>query len=216
MQMTNSDDRIAVLVHEVRSPVAALTAIADAMGETDGPDRAALVRLGLVACTAIERLATDITVASVRPTRVDIGAIVRDAAMARVLAGHTVEVEVDASLEAVQGDPVRLRQALDNLLTNAFVHAGLGGVVEVNARNADAGVTVSVSDSGPGIPAEELGRIFDPGVRLDASRRSAGLGLAITKAIVDAHGGSLTVESPPGRGATFTMTLLRGDRHPDT
>jgi signal transduction histidine kinase len=211
------DRRIAVLVHEVRSPVAALSAIAEAVAESTDVGRGELVRLCLGACAAIERLVTDITVASVRPIRIDVRTIVCDAALARELAGDVVTVDIDGHLPPVDGDPVRLRQAFDNLLANAFVHATGSGSVEITARATPTAITVSVSDDGPGIPADDLVRIFDAGVRLDADGRGAGLGLAITRAIVGAHGGSLGVDSSPGSGTTFTITLPRSrDRHPDT
>lgn len=210
-------ERIAVLVHEVRSPVAALVAIAEAVREQSASARPELVRLSLDACAAIERLVTDITVASLRPSVVDVGVVVRDAVLARSLTGAQVRVDVESPVPSVHADPVRLRQALDNLLTNATVHAAGSGVVDVAVRSTSIAVVVSVTDRGRGIPPEELDRIFDHGVRLDATRGGAGLGLAITRAIVDAHNGGLTVESPPGGGATFTITLPRpDDRHPDT
>lgn len=215
--MTGLGSRVAVLVHEVRSPVAALTAIAAVARETSGAGRTELVRLCLGACSSIERLVRDITVASVRPTSVDVGALVRDAARARSLAGDAVEVDIAPALPPVHGDPVRLRQAVDNLLENAVVHAAGSGAVAITVRRTATTVTVSVTDSGPGIPAAELAGIFAPGVRLDPSRRGTGLGLAITKAVVEAHEGSLTVDSSPGRGSTFTIALPHaGDRHPDT
>lgn len=215
--MTDSERNIVVLVHEVRSPVAALAAVAEALREADASARPELVRLSLDACAAIERLVTDITVASVRSSVVDVGAVVRDAVLARSLAGAEMQLDVGTSLPSVRGDPVRLRQALDNLLTNAIVHAAGTDAVAVTARSTSTAVVVSVTDRGPGVPPEEVDRIFDPGVRLDATRRGTGLGLGIARAIVDAHGGRLTVESPPGSGATFTITLPRHDaRHPDT
>jgi len=213
--MTDSD-RIAILVHEVRSPVAALSAIADATPESTGAGRRELLRLCFDACLVIERLVTDITGSSVRRVRMDVGTTARDAALARELAGDVVTVDIDARLPAIDGDPVRLRQAVDNLLTNAFVHAAGSGRVEITVRSTPTAIAVSVTDSGPGIPAEDLDRIFHAGVRLHANRSGAGLGLAITRAIVDAHGGSLGVASSPGRGTTFTITLPRSDRHPDT
>ena len=71
----------------------------------------------------------------------------------------------------------------------------------------DGRVLLSVSDRGEGIPPDERSRIFEPGVRLDDARPGSGLGLAITRAIAEAHGGTLEVESEPGRGSTFTIAL---------
>lgn len=219
MRVTGEESRIAILVHEVRSPVAALTAIAASARETSRVGRAELVRLCLDACASIERLVRDVTVTSVRVAHVDVGALVRDAVHTRELAGVAVKVEAPHALPPVVGDAVRLRQAVDNLLENAVVHAAGSGPVSVTVRATATAVTVAVADGGPGIPPGDLARIFDPGVRLDPGRRGAGLGLAIAKAIIEAHGGSLTVDSSPGRGATFTINLPRrddGGGHPET
>lgn len=213
--MTDPNGRIAILVHEIRSPVAALAVIADAFADADSPGRRELARLCLAACSAAERLVTDITIASIRSTDVDLGALVRDSATAFTLAGNAVEVDLDEPVPHVQGDPVRLRQVIDNLLTNATVHAPApepgSEPIHVRIRSTSKEVAVSVIDTGPGIASEVLDRIFEPGVRLDESRRGSGLGLAITRAIVDAHEGSLSVESVPGHGTTFTVSLPRGD-----
>jgi len=106
----------------------------------------------------------------------------------------------------LRADPTRLRQALDNLVANALVHAA-GDEVVVGAALEGGRVLLSVSDRGDGIPSDEQARIFERGVRLDETRPGSGLGLAITKAIAEAHGGTLTVQSEPGRGSTFTIAL---------
>jgi two-component system OmpR family sensor kinase len=105
----------------------------------------------------------------------------------------------------VRADPVRLRQALDNLLSNAARHAGEGEIV-VEVGQADGVARVSVSDIGGGIPDADRQRIFEPGVRLGRAEGS-GLGLSVARAIAEAHGGTLTVASRPGEGATFTLSV---------
>jgi two-component system sensor histidine kinase BaeS len=214
--MTESaDERLAILVHEVRSPVAALAAVAEALADLDdGPGRRELVRLALGACAAIERIVTDIKVASVRPVPVDVGTLVDDLVAARVVAGVAVEARVEAGLPRLEADPVRLRQALDNLVTNAIVHGG--GHIVVTVASSTGGLVFSVADEGEGISAADAARIFEPGVRLDEGRAGSGLGLALTKAIVDAHRGTITVESTPGRGATFTIVLPTDRLQPET
>jgi len=207
----SADDlqRLAVLVHEVRSPVAALSAIAEAFPDS-GPKDAArleLSRLAIVACRGIERVVLDAAVASVHLVQVDVGDLVRQAVGTATLAGAHVETEVEPDLPRITADPMRLLQALDNLLGNALKHAGRYGDVVVSARSSDALVLLSVSDSGAGVQLADHDRIFEAGVRLDAGRAGSGLGLAIARAIAEAHGGELTLSSTPGEGAIFTIAL---------
>lgn len=200
------DDRVAILVHEVRSPVAALAAVAEALPEIDDvASRRELVRLALGACSAIERIVTDIAVASVQPTSVDVAALVGDVVAARAVSGVAVVSDVDAELPTIQGDPVRLRQALDNLVSNGLLHGS--GKVVVAATRSPRGVSITIADEGGGIAPDAIERIFQPGVRLDDARPGSGLGLALTQAIVEAHGGALTATSTPGEGTTFTIVL---------
>jgi signal transduction histidine kinase len=107
----------------------------------------------------------------------------------------------------VDGDPVRLRQLLDNLIGNALGHSQSGGAVEVSARRDGASIVVEVADEGEGIPAADLERMFEPGVRLTNDRPGSGLGLAVVRTIAQAHGGEVEVESTPGQGATFRLVL---------
>ena len=116
-------------------------------------------------------------------------------------------MRVGQELPSVQADPSRLGQALDNLVVNALVHGGAGEPVVV-AVIADTTLRVAVSDKGPGIPPDDLERIFEARVRLDPERsEGSGLGLALARAIAEGHGGSLSVASSPGSGATFTLSL---------
>ena len=202
-------DRLAVLVHEVRSPVAALSAIAEAFAdeELEGSARLELLRLAIAACSGIERVVLDAALASVHLERVDVGALVRQVVATATLAGARVQTEVAPDLPRIMADPLRLRQALDNLMTNALTHAGSGGDVVVSGGLSETLVLVSVSDSGAGVPLTDQERIFEAGVRLDAGRAGSGLGLVIARAIAEAHGGRLTVRSTPGEGATFTIAL---------
>lgn len=201
--------RLAVLVHEVRSPVAALSAIAETfVGDSlEAAARVDLARLAIAACRGIERIVGDVTVASIRLERVDAGALVRDAAAAAALGGAQVETRVAMDLPHIAADPLRLRQALDNLVVNGLIHAGPDGGVTLTASTRGARVLLSVSDSGDGVAPADQERIFEVGVRLDSNRSGSGLGLAIARAIAEGHGGTLTVTSNPGEGATFTITL---------
>jgi signal transduction histidine kinase len=111
----------------------------------------------------------------------------------------------------VEGDKVRLHQALLNVLENAVKYTPEGGRVEVTMSTGPHQAVVIVSDNGPGIEPEHLPFIFDRFYRVDKARsqrvRGTGLGLAIAKWVVDAHDGSIRVASEPGRGTTFTIML---------
>jgi two-component system sensor histidine kinase KdpD len=107
----------------------------------------------------------------------------------------------------VHADPAQLERAFANLVENAVRHAN-GHPVQVRARAAGPRVVTRIIDRGPGIPAAELKRIFEPFYRgVNESHGGAGLGLAIAKGLIEANGGTLAVESFPGQGATFVVTL---------
>ena len=218
--MTSGPDseRLDVLVHEVRSAVAALTAVAEAAAGAAAADvpRRELVRLALAAAHAIERIVMDISVASVRMGSFDAAAIVRDAAAAFSVRGASVVAEGVGHPLVVDADPVRLRQVLDNLIANALTHAGSDGPVTVRVAVTRDDVQIAVSDAGRGIQHDELARIFEPGVRLATGTTGSGLGLALSRTIVEAHGGTITVDSTVGEGSTFTIRLPGRLSHPAT
>jgi signal transduction histidine kinase len=125
--------------------------------------------------------------------------------------GITLTIELPAALPLVEVDRTRVGQVLRNLLSNAAAHTPRGGEIAVSAAAAGQEVAVSVRDTGTGIAPEHLPYVFDRFYRADKSRArqtgGAGLGLAIAKQLVVAHGGSITVESAAGQGSTFTFTL---------
>jgi signal transduction histidine kinase len=108
-------------------------------------------------------------------------------------------------------DPARIGQVLANLLNNAIAHTPPGGEITVTAQAQRHVVAISVADTGTGISADDLPFVFERFYRADRSRTRAsggsGLGLTITKRIVEAHGGTITAKSEPGKGSTFTFTL---------
>lgn len=208
--MSDDAQRLTLLVHEVRSPVAALGAIAEASSaeSLDDDARRALTDLALAACRAIERVVADAAVASVHLEQTDLADVVRDSVHAAVLRGASVRAAVEPGLAPIDADRLRLRQALDNLIANAATHAG--GEIVVRAVSGDDEVVLSVADTGPGVPPEEQERVFEAGVRLDTTRPGSGLGLAVVRAIADAHGASVRLESEPGRGSTFSLAFPLG------
>jgi signal transduction histidine kinase len=122
----------------------------------------------------------------------------------------TIESLVPPDLPTIHADQMRVRQVLNNLLYNALRHTPEGGLIVVQARLAGTMVEVAVSDTGRGIPAEEIDHVFERyyqaerGIRHD---EGSGLGLSIVKQLVKAHGGEITVESREGEGTTFRFTL---------
>ena len=127
-----------------------------------------------------------------------------------------MHVEVDAAAPTVvRGDPDRLREVVDNLLDNALRHAPAGSNVSVSVQRDGCEARLAVHDQGPGLSADAQAHVFDRFYRADRSRARVsgglGLGLAIAKAIVDAHQGRLSVDSALGQGATFTMRIALSD-----
>ena len=127
-------------------------------------------------------------------------------------AANEVELELVAeALDGLSGDRARLAQLLDNFISNAIKFTPEGGRVEVRTWAEGDRALVSVADSGIGIPEDEQARLFERFYRASSATERAipgtGLGLAIAKAIVDAHGGTIRVESGVGTGTTFTVEL---------
>ncbi len=124
---------------------------------------------------------------------------------------HSFRLTTPASLPLVRGDADRLRQVFRNLVSNAVKFSPHGGGVEIGARQEDAGVTCWVSDAGVGIPVEAVPRLFTKFYRVDntETRRigGTGLGLALVKDIIEAHGGRVWAESEFGKGSTFWLSL---------
>jgi two-component system sensor histidine kinase BaeS len=131
----------------------------------------------------------------------------RDASQNQVSLTTTIE----PGAEIVQGDPMRLEQALQNLAANALRHTPPGGRVELRAEAHDQHIVIKVRDTGTGIAPEHLPYVFDRFYKVDPSRSGdkpgSGLGLSIVKAIVERHGGTVSVTSQPPNGTEFTLRL---------
>ena len=124
--------------------------------------------------------------------------------------GVQVTLHRNGTLEVVSGDERRIRQVIFNLLSNAVKFTPEGGEVDVSATQVDGEMRVSVADSGPGIGAEDLDRIFEEFQQTEAGarqREGTGLGLALSKRFVEMHGGRIWCESELGKGSTFEFTL---------
>jgi signal transduction histidine kinase len=126
-------------------------------------------------------------------------------------ASQAMTEQVEPGLPQINVEPDRIRQILVNLLTNAHEYTPEGASIGIAARAVGAEVEISVSDNGPGIPPDQLERIFERFTRGDAGLTQrvggTGLGLAISKSLVELHGGSIGAESTVGQGSTFHVRL---------
>jgi PAS domain S-box-containing protein len=148
------------------------------------------------------------------PEALDLGDAIDDAISSIRQAGAEKSIEISSGVKGplvIAGDRLRVRQILYNLLSNAVKFTPKGGKVRVEAERVGEAAQVSVSDNGIGIPREEHESIFDTFHQVRsanaAKQEGTGLGLPITKRLVEEHGGHITVESEPGRGSRFTFTL---------
>jgi signal transduction histidine kinase len=127
-------------------------------------------------------------------------------------AGVELNSDIPADLPDVLADPTRIPHVFSNLLSNALKYSPAGSVVRIHAEATEKNVIFTVQDRGPGIPEHDLSRVFQRFYRVSNQKvKGAGLGLAIAKEIVDAHGGTIGVKSHPGEGSTFQFTLKRAD-----
>jgi signal transduction histidine kinase len=170
--------------------------------------------IGMVDTLLADAMADALNI-SIRREPIDVTALVQEVIEASrpLLDKKEQRIEVDApEYVAVSGDPDRLREAIDNLVSNAIKYSPIGGRIRMSVgRNGDDTV-IRVSDNGPGLSPEDMGRLFGRFQRLSAKptagESSTGLGLSIVKRIVELHGGQITAESlGPGSGTTFTIAL---------
>ncbi|NKY97312.1 ATP-binding protein [Nocardiopsis alborubida] len=217
--------------HELRTPLSNLRgwleAAQDGVADLDRERMGMLVGETLLLQDIVDDL-QDLALADagklrLSPEPVDAGALVEQVVDSQRLraAGAGLRLVAEAGDEAgevvVVADRTRLVQVVGNLLGNALRHTPAPGTVTVRARRSDGEAVVEVSDTGVGIPAEDLPHVFDRFWRADKSRNrrtgGSGLGLAIVRNLVELHGGSVAVESTVGEGTTFTVRLpLEGPR----
>jgi len=204
--------------HELRTPLSVVRAQVELLDrETDEHSRHEGTTTLLRHLDELDRLVGDmLTLASaeagklVEPRMIDMTDFFDDVRRDLPLFGER-DFRVGAVGGTLDADPDRLTQVLRNLVRNAVAHTSPGDRVEVSARGRDGWLEIAVSDTGSGIPPEELAQIFERFHRLDQSRSrdsgGTGLGLAIARAIVEAHGGQIRAESSSGQGATFRIEL---------
>jgi two-component system phosphate regulon sensor histidine kinase PhoR len=223
-------DFIANISHELRTPLTSIRLLLESLlsgARLDSAEANSALQKIETEVTALEQMAQEL---------LDLAQIESGQALVRLvptpvaqLVAETVErlapqaahkhqivsVEMPPDLVAL-ADPAQVNRALGSLLHNAIKFTPPEGQVWVRARPSDGDVLIEVADTGPGIPPEDLPRVFERFFRGDRARvgGGTGLGLAIAKHVVEAHGGKIWVESEgrPGRGATFRFTLLSGER----
>jgi signal transduction histidine kinase len=217
------DEFLAMVSHELRTPLSAVVgylelAIADTededvrdllrVAERNGRRLSALVRdILLVAQADAGRLGLDLR-------SVPLGDLVAQAVVAAIPSAGAKDIELEQDVRAnpwIRADSDRLGQVLDNLISNAIKFSPPGSHVRVSLDVAGPCARITVADDGPGIPPDERERLFEPFYRARQATADvvpgSGLGLAVVKAIAEAHGGEVGVESEPGRGSVFRADL---------
>jgi two-component system phosphate regulon sensor histidine kinase PhoR len=219
-------DFVANVSHELRTPIATIRSAAETLRRAidAGPEAAAdFIQIIERQAERLQHLVEDLLDLSRIESRqfrlalesVPVGPMIehilpafREQAAAKRL---RVSTEIPRDLRSVRADRRALEQILTNLIENAVKYGGDGGTVTVRASTEGERVRISVADTGPGIEAAHLPRLFERFYRVDAGRSrelgGTGLGLSIVKHLVEAMGGKVSVDSAPGRGTTFTFTL---------
>ncbi len=217
-------DFIANVSHELRTPLASLKSVIETLQEGALDDKAAAQDFLARADGEVDRI-VQIMEELLELSRIESGEVPmaqEPVELASVLAravarlrhqaqreGVDLDLENSPALPPIRGDAERLERVAVNLIHNALKFTPAGGSVRVTAAIENGAVVVRVSDTGAGIAPEDLPRIFERFYKADRARSSGGtgLGLAIVKHTVEAHGGSVFVESVPGRGATFSFSI---------
>lgn len=206
------------VAHELKSPLAAIRGAAAALARGESladDDRAELLRVIADASAQADRLVADLLLAgrlgarrlAVDVRALDVAAIVESVAHAAAVAheGATVRTRSRGGVRPLaMADPDRLRSALENLVDNAIAY---GGAVEATTSVEGDRVRIAVADQGPGVPAGQRERAFEPYVRLTERRAGTGLGLHLARELTRAMGGDVTLEPGEGPGATFVLEL---------
>jgi signal transduction histidine kinase len=220
-------DFVANISHELRTPLTAIRGYVEALSEGDATADEGRRFLETIArhTERMERLVKDL----LRLARLDAGqetldlvpcetralteTIVAELTLAATARGQRLETTIGTGAETLRGDLAKLQDVLRNLVANAIAYAPEHSTVRIDADRVGDAIALSVSDEGPGIPEEDLSRVFERFYRVDKSRgRDAGgtgLGLAIVKHLVELHTGEVRAENRSEGGARFTVLLPR-------
>jgi signal transduction histidine kinase len=220
-------DLVANVSHELKTPITAIRAhLENLLDGVEQPDPATIEvmlaqveRLGRLVDQLLDLSRLESGEIPLRIEQLPLHPLVDDliSEIDVALSGRGVRVDNDVptDLPALSVDRERVHQVLFNLVDNAVRFTPEGGRVTVSARRRNGSVEVAVSDTGAGIPPEHLPRLFERFYRADPARArgdgGTGIGLAIARSVVEAHGGQIRAESEPGRGSTFTFDLPAAD-----
>jgi two-component system, sensor histidine kinase and response regulator len=219
------DSLVHMIVHDLRSPLAGIRAYLDLL-KLDGADRLdrdmtqSIDEARKVAIEMTEMVSDLLDVSRLEAGKmplelalVDVGMVATDAVTGIGAAARRVSLQLEPGPERLQAmiDPSVIRRVIANLVGNAIKFTPASGRIRVAVQDGDGGVRVSVSDTGPGIPQEFHGKIFEKFGQVEAAQQgtkhSSGLGLTFCKFAVEAHGGTIGVESVVGQGSTFWFVL---------
>ncbi len=222
-------DFVANVSHELRTPLTAIRGYVEALAEGDAnqEERRRFLDIILRHALRMERMVKDL----LRLARLDAGqeilepvecdtraliqAVVSDLTPAMEGRGQRTDVVIRTGTETLRGDPAKLHDAIRNLVANAGIYSPERTSIRIEARRDPSNVVIAISDEGPGIPDDDLTRVFERFYRVDKSRArdpgGTGLGLSIVKHLVELHGGRVRAENRPSGGTTFTIELpLKG------
>lgn len=213
---------LGIAAHDLRSPLTAMVGAAallkddvsrDAVAETAGWIETEGERLLAFIQNLLDASALELGGMKLARVPLDLGGVVRASVEAHRVAAAAKgqRIDVDVSPAIVVGDAQRLRQVVDNLVSNALKFSPRASVTRVALESSGTTLRLAVSDQGPGLTAEDRARLFRPFERLSArptgQENSTGLGLSIVHELVLRHGGTVEVDTAPGKGATFVITL---------
>lgn len=219
------DEVLAIVAHDLRAPLNAVQSSAAFLmdAELSEVDRRRLLDVIRHASARMNRLIEELLdvarmdsgAFTVELQRLDFAALAGEVCeqfrLQATEAGRMLECRTEGDLPLVFADRARMSQVLENLISNALKFTPAGGSIVVRVTRDAAGVSCAVADTGVGIPPEELPHLFERFWQARRYRRGgAGLGLAIARGVVEAHGSALTVESEPGRGSVFSFVLRTG------
>jgi PAS domain S-box-containing protein len=214
------DETLGIVSHDLRNPLTRISLSADLMADAAPEEQAEHVEIIRSSARQMQRLIQDLLdvarmqsgTMSVRRSPIDTAALAREVCESNELVASSKKLSIDCrvpdTLPRINADRDRLIQVFGNLVGNAMKFTPPGGVITIEARIREQMILFSVRDSGSGIPESDLKNVFQPYWQAKKTAHlGAGLGLAIVRGIVEAHGGNVWAENAPGGGASFSFTI---------